>query len=501
MWSRFVSLLLCFALLLSLPVLAVEAPEDAEGFDFSKDSSLSVLYKAFGIDLSDADAVNVFLSFLNCVEADSFEQFKGFYEALNYNPNASEIAYLLYCYLHDSPDASTFTITPSTGGKYYRGEHIGLAVSNDGSYVALGYYPSGGSFVEALDISDLNIKISSLPTSDQFSKLLDYVRQIQDYVKTDDPTTSLDDRLAFLADLFQGTVTAYIRTMISNGTVKDEPISIGLQPKNWVAAIIQGLSLAITNVGRPTFLQVKNIYDYFNAKKYSASFQLPATDGQELFFRSINSTGFFDLFGQFFMNQITATTNSYIMLKRLLIGNDFSQVYTSFDYDEEGNLVEQERTMTNVVQTLIAGFEDIGLDLAKLQYVLADEDDISLKKATTENQKEFENQFTGDGNGSVDKNDISDAAGLTSSVSDLFQTDVSSSDFFRAFSDNSALEFFTQPVANDLDTVGSAATFSAVDDDDDLLSVLDDFVFDDDGFGTVKDSSFFDVSSLLGKGG
>lgn len=115
--------------------------------------------------------------------------------------------------------------------------------------------------------------------------------------------------------------------------------------------------------------------------------------------------------------------------------------------------------------------------LARLAYVLADPDDVQFKQDEKPNMDAVKDSFFGDGAGSVVPDQIKDAAGISSAAKDAFKSDVSAGDAFTAISDPDSYWFFTQPVADALDTVNTPAVVS--DGDDELL---DQFVLGDDGF-------------------
>lgn len=135
---------------------------------------------------------------------------------------------------------------------------------------------------------------------------------------------------------------------------------------------------------------------------------------------------------------------------------------------------------------------EMGTLLAKLQFVLASDQDIEMSQQEQPNKDAVYDEFFGDGQGSVKPSDISGAAGLTSGAKDIFQSAGSADDAFNAATDETNYWFFSQEVANDLDAVGAP---QAVSDQDD--SWLDDYVVGEDGFLSLKDPSPFDVESYL----
>lgn len=131
--------------------------------------------------------------------------------------------------------------------------------------------------------------------------------------------------------------------------------------------------------------------------------------------------------------------------------------------------------------------------LARLAYVYASEDDIIFKDEEKPNEDAVKDNFFGDGSGSVSPGDIGSAAGITSGIKDTFGGAGSSEDIFTVLSDENSWWFFSQEVANALDTVNAPAAAALSDDDP-----LEGFVADEDGFYSVADTSPWDVTSYLG---
>lgn len=137
--------------------------------------------------------------------------------------------------------------------------------------------------------------------------------------------------------------------------------------------------------------------------------------------------------------------------------------------------------------------ETVERSLVKLQYVLASDQDIEMSQQEQGNKDAFLDNFLGDGEAAASSADIKDAAGLTSGAKDAFSGAGSASDAFTAIRDDTVYSFFSQEVANQLDTVGQAAIQS----DEDWLSA---YQQDVDGYYSLWDTSFFDVGKYLGGG-
>lgn len=135
---------------------------------------------------------------------------------------------------------------------------------------------------------------------------------------------------------------------------------------------------------------------------------------------------------------------------------------------------------------------NVDRSLVKLQYVLANDEDIELEDQEKPNKDQVKDDFFGDGEGAVAPSDIKDASGLTSGVKDTFAGAGSASDAFQVANDSGSYSFFSQEVANDLDQVSNPSPVS-VDDD----SWLEQFELGEDGFLAPRDSADFNVELYL----
>lgn len=131
--------------------------------------------------------------------------------------------------------------------------------------------------------------------------------------------------------------------------------------------------------------------------------------------------------------------------------------------------------------------------LAKLEYVYASEEDIEFKQDEKPNMDAVKDSFFGNGEGAVNPDQIKDAAGISSAAKDAFGGAGSPGDAFTAINDSQSFWFFSQEVADALDTVNAPALVSEEEDD-----FMDQFVQDEDGFYFLIDLSPWDVSLYLG---
>lgn len=188
------------------------------------------------------------------------------------------------------------------------------------------------------------------------------------------------------------------------------------------------------------------------------------------------------------------TAEGFLGLSANLAGSDKSTTFSLLSPGEGGGLKSEEETVDNLLDALGLIGTYLQNPLAKLQYVLASDDDIELKDAVQDNQDSFKDNFTGSGSGAVSGSQIKDVAGISSSVGDAFKDEASAADVFVAISDSNSYSFFSQEVADALDTTNSPKMVSLDEDD----GFMDGFVADEDGFYHVADQSAWDISSVLG---
>lgn len=95
--------------------------------------------------------------------------------------------------------------------------------------------------------------------------------------------------------------------------------------------------------------------------------------------------------------------------------------------------------------------------LARLDYVLASDDEIAAREAAQDNQDAFINDFLdSNGAGSASTSDIGDMSGISSSVQDILSTGVSPTSAFSSMDSNSsAWDWFKNDTKNALDTTSS----------------------------------------------
>lgn len=166
-----------------------------------------------------------------------------------------------------------------------------------------------------------------------------------------------------------------------------------------------------------------------------------------------------------------------------------SWMYVSPD-DGVSGLQLKHNTLFSFLGSFASGIQN---PIARLAYVLADLEDIQFKKDEKPNMDAVKDSFFGDGEGAVNPDQIKDLAGISSDIKGSFSGSGSAGDAFTAINDSKSFWFFSQEVADALDTVNSPALASVEEDD-----FMDQFVQNEAGFYSLVDMSPWDVNSYLG---
>lgn len=187
-------------------------------------------------------------------------------------------------------------------------------------------------------------------------------------------------------------------------------------------------------------------------------------------------------------------SKGFLGLSRNLSGDDKLTTFSFLSPDADaGGLLARPVSVNNLLDALGLIGTQLQNPLAKLQYVLADDDDIELKDEVKENQDSFKDNFTGDGEGAVSGSQIKDVAGLGSSIKDTFSSAGSSADIFSVLNDSGNYGFFSQAVADELDRVANPVPAAV---DNGVPDWLEGCEVDEDGVVRVVDD-VFDLSSYV----
>lgn len=183
-----------------------------------------------------------------------------------------------------------------------------------------------------------------------------------------------------------------------------------------------------------------------------------------------------------------------------LVGEDHITAFSLLVPGQDGGLIAEAQEVNNLLDALGLLGTSLQNPLAKLQYVLASDDDIELKDSQQENEDQFKEDFTGDGGAAVKPSDIGDLADISSGFKDSFAGAGSPGDIFSVLNDQGNYGFFSQEVLNEIEPPVPAAISAEPFDVDALME--DDpefwgqFDIDENGFCVPK-SSIFDVSAYL----
>lgn len=167
--------------------------------------------------------------------------------------------------------------------------------------------------------------------------------------------------------------------------------------------------------------------------------------------------------------------------------------FVSFDSDLE-RLESYQSNFTSINGALAFMFGNLQPTIAQLQAVLANDDDLELRRQTQEEVSSVTDNFTGKADAAPSTSDIGDMASVSTGITTAFDSGVSAGDFFTSLSDEDVYSFFSQETANDMDSTSSPAAMA----DSPGLVLPDGFVVDDSGYVTVQSVSVFDYLSRLG---
>lgn len=187
------------------------------------------------------------------------------------------------------------------------------------------------------------------------------------------------------------------------------------------------------------------------------------------------------------------TSEGFLGLSSILRGPSGSQnAATIWTFNEDLEKEEEQIVFTNVLQALASIQSTLQQPLSQLQAVLANDDDLKLRQETQPQVEAVTDKFLGEGDAAPTPDDIGNMADWSNSMGDLFNSGVSAGQFFSSVTSSDSYSFFSQAVANDLDSSGVPAAISI--DNDDYFS---DYVLGDDGFYYIRDDSFFSLDSLF----
>jgi len=238
--------------------------------------------------------------------------------------------------------------------------------------------------------------------------------------------------------------------------------------------------------------------EFFQDNRWDLLYTLRRLGSDDVQQIPIRGAGLYSLLGAFLQVHSEGLAQDFYGLFRAVNGNrlSFSTRRYSYDPSTGAAFITAVNTDGSLLSVLDNYLVELQKDVAALAFVFADQDARRLHAANKPMEGAIEDGFTGDGSGAASVNDIKDAAAVTGGVRDaLGKNPASVGDFFGVYSDGKeSYDFFSQRTEAALDAVSFPAAASA---DDDPLS---DYVFDDAGYGMLRDTSQFSLSSFLGGG-
>lgn len=248
--------------------------------------------------------------------------------------------------------------------------------------------------------------------------------------------------------------------------------------------------LGIASISREMQGTMNNMYATMRASSGRSSSYINSSG--QLTTLSVSNMSMSDLLSYVITNE----ADGFNHLASILRGTYGSSISASYlDFDDNLNPSITSVRYTNVLQAMADGFSRIQNPLSQLQAVLANDDDLKLRQETQPQVDAVTDSFLGNSSAAPSTDDIGDVAGVSGSISGMFDSGVSSSDFFSSVTSSDSYSFFSQEVANDLDSSGAPAAIAA--DVGDIEPDLSDYQLGDDGFYSLSDSSFFDLQSFL----
>lgn len=506
MWRRCVCALLCFALLLPCSALASGLEDDPV---YSQGQSPEVMtsddfYVLVGIDPADQEAVNSFQVFLAYLQADNLEAFSAAYLERGYASDGLEAAWFVFCELHEI-SLETYGITSnSAGATIYYGDNVAYVVGKDGHSYICRFYPDNKQIYGEFDLTQMRNDISTLKaTVGSLDDLLLPLQHIEEYTLAIKNLIGFDANQTVLSLLnsifkqFDNNYYVQLWSYVSSTGLLSHSDRTYTSFYDTFRSLFSNFSYHFAEVERQIDLNrivVDSIKSYLLSSAWSIdSYRTDNNLGQSSNLVT-SGTGLIPLIARGFQSESVTLTYGFRDIIGALNGN-LDQSYTSYDYDEKGELKETVSQHSDLLSILISGFQDLGLDLAKLQFVLADDASIEIKTQEIPNQDAFKDNFLSGGQAAATPDTIGDAGLISSSTTDMFKSDVSVSQFYQAMGDESLFEFFTQETLDNLDATNAPATVS--DDYTDLESMFEGYVIGEDGIVRPEDSSLFDLSSFL----
>lgn len=517
MWRR---LLLCFALsAVFSSLLLVSAAEGADeppasdgervpGVNEAQEPQITAedIFRAVGVDPDNEDQVIAFMAFLDACEAQTYDEFEALYLERGYRPAGVDLASVAYCVRHDL-EAETFSIQKGDGFERYNGNDVymtNITKSMEG-YQAGDWFLGTSSFrggYMTFNLSEMQRKVAGALTDTNLEPIKQYTSKMLDLMLEYYPqwlgTSQLLSR--FLTDL-GGTrnLTLWQFSSSSSGSLGSK-VTTSYNSSSFFDTLNQWYQSLARGVYQGFDYLDRDLGSWLNAGWFLSLYDLPSFPFGDSGSDRFSGTGLIRLVTSGINNFSYNLYNGFNLISRSLLGTT-PPVFNVTSYDADGNPVSTpSASQYSLSGLLTVSLQALQQDTAALRFVLADEDDIRLKASQKENQGAFEENFTGGGAAAVKPGDIADVGSWSGSMRDIFKDNpASGSDFFGQLTASGNYDFFSETTQASLDAVSNpaAAVFS---DGDTMEQWLEDYAFDEDGFASLADMSYFDFTSFLGGG-
>lgn len=524
---------ICLLLVLAccFPALALAAG-DADYLQ--QDFTAEDLYRLCGIDPEDQEAVDLFLAWLSSLEDDmQYDSFVKPYLMMGYDERGVDAAFYAYCSIRGYDIAEYGYFNGSQFERWY-GDSVRIVYvkpNNEGvpSDYYLGWTSSSptssttSSLERRFNLSQMERDIKNAVTYSDLSPLTTILNNILTYVKYIDDTTrntlgpaltqikqnldtiktdvaAVKDDLVSFTDYISsssGTLTYYNFSNGSSTSGNFTPTGIF----DLIRLGFNGVNLTVRGAEVERYKQ----FDEFLNPGFSllSAYSFVGSDGSKSSASRYSYSTFHDLLQSLFLSSNNADMLNFQSLRSWLNGLPAGTTSVSlrqFGYTDDGSLISVAQSVNADLVTVMSTLaQNIQRDTAALRFVLADDDAIRLHAANKPLEGAIEDNFTGGSDAAPSTDDIKDAADISSGLQTIFQGNPSSSgDFFTVAGDPESSNFFSQQTADSLDTVGNDVAGAAALSDRAVDDWMDDYIFDDDGFGKLRDDGMFTISGYLG---
>lgn len=530
MWRRlFLGICVSSALVLCWSAAALAAGgEETGGSVPVEDFTADDLYRLCGIDPADEEAAEGFLTWLSSLSPEtSTEDFILAYIAAGYAEDGLQAAAYTFCLLHEL-DPETFVISNQSLFRRFTGDNVCLLyIKPNTEGVASGWYlgwtnsPSSSSsnsderlfnltemqkkldqVVVQSDLSSLETILNTINSNIQkgnkslsdylpgISTLIGFMQHVQPDV------ASIKDDLVSFTDYLASREITIVYPRFSGTSYMTNSKATGIMD-----LLAKGFGAVAQTTGDYGSAIRSQLYSLIDGKW---SYSSPSFDDDPFGFSissagATSSSGYYNLLMELNKSLISAVGRGAVMIGKVLNGDLSNWSVLGYYYDDNGELQSKGATVSNptVISVMSALSQMLSEDMAALRFVLADADAIRLHAANKPLKGAVEDSFTGGSPAAPGVDDIKGAADISGQMQALFDGNpATSADFFGAAGGEVNYDFFSENTAAALDVVAYPAAAPAA--LDDMEQWLADIQFDDRGFGSLKDSSYFSVSSYLG---